>query len=253
MTWVFGVLAAVVAAALLWGLINPGAQWRVLVGWSTSDPSVAEPGGAVHAVRRVICAIGLAGLLAVGTIAVVGEVGAQARPPLAESLLQRMWGAPVPRLLDRVVTTGTTDPVGLAPATVLAVQPIDAGSAPAYLLNMPRWSLLGNEAPAGVLGSAPPKDSTGYGAASLMVSVSGPLMCIPRAVVVHESETEVVVGVWFGLPDAPDGAARDSVAGCPENPSASERVLVPVPLFSDVGDRRVVSMDGVQLREVETP
>ena len=100
----------------------------------------------------------------------VGEVGAQARPPLAESLLQRMWGAPVPRLLDRVVTTGTTDPVGLAPATVLAVQPIDAGSAPAYLLNMPRWSLLGNEAPAGVLGSAPPKDSTGYGAACLLVN-----------------------------------------------------------------------------------
>lgn len=253
MTWVFALLAAVVAAALLWGLINPGAQWRVLVGWSTADPSVAEPGGAVHAVRRVICAIGLLGLLAVGTVAVVSEVGAQAKPPLAESMLQRMWGAPVPRLLDRVVVTEAAPPIGLAPATVLAVQPISAGSAPTYLLNMPRWSLLGDPAPAGILGVAPEKDSTGYGGASMLVAVSGPLLCIPRSVVVQETETEIVVGVYFGLPDSPDGTPRDSIAGCPENPSASERVLIPVPLFSDVDERRVLTMDGVQLRVVETP
>lgn len=253
MTWVFALLAAVVAAALLWGLINPGAQWRVLVGWSTSDPATAEPGGAVHAVRRVICAIGLVGLIAVGTVATVDHVGSQARPPLPESMLQRMWGSPVPRLLDRVISSGVEAPTDLAPATVLAVQPITAGSAPSYLLDMPRWSRLGDQEPAGVLGSAPAKESTGYGSASLLLSVSGPLLCIPRAVVVQESETEIVVGVWFGLPDAPDGAPLDHIGGCPENPAASERVLVPVPLFSEVDDRRVVTMDGVQLRVVDEP
>ena len=248
MAWVFVVLAVLVGAVLLWGVIDPASQWRMLVGWSTRDPAAAEPGGAVHALRRVICAIGLAGLVAVGAVTVTGELAAQPRPPLPQSQLERMWGSPVPRLLDRIVDTQGDVPLDLAPSAVIAVQPMTPGAAPSYLLTMPRWSRLGDDDPPGVLGTRPPREVTGYGGASLLVAVRGPLLCIPRAVVVQETEEEVVVGVYFGLPDPDDGSAVDHLAGCPVNPNAGEVVLVPVPLMNELDDRRVVTIDGVQLR-----
>ena len=253
MAWVFVVLAVLVGAVLLWGVIDPASQWRVLVGWSTRDPAAAEPGGAVHAVRRVICAIGVAGLVAVGAVTVTGAIAAQPKPPLAQSQLEQMWGAPVPRLLDRIVSTRVDLPVDLAPSEPIAVQPMSPGAAPTYLLTMPRWSRLGDQSPPGVLGVEPAREVTGYGGASLLVAVRGPLLCIPRAVVVQETEDQVVVGVWFGLPDSPDGSPVDHIAGCPMNPNAGEVVLVPVPLMSELGDRTVVTVDGAPYKEIPEP
>ena len=180
-----------------------------------------------------------------------GVVAAQPKPPLAQTPLEKMWGKPVPRLLDRIVDTQVEIPLDLAPSVPIAVQPMTPGAAPPYLLTMPRWSLLGDPSPAGVLGIQPARDVTGYGGASLLVAVRGPLLCIPRAAVVQETEDEVVVGVWFGLPDSPTGSPVDHLTGCPMNPNAGEVVLVPVPLMNELDDRRVVTIDGVQLRVLD--
>lgn len=247
MSWVFIVLAAFAGALLLWGLIDPRGQWRVLVGWSTRNPEASEPGDAVQAVRRLVSAAGLAGVIAVVVVLVVGQVASQPKPAIAPTALELMWGTPVPRLVDRVIVPGTETPDGLVEGEVVAVQAIDAGFAPSYLITMPRWSRLGDAAPAGIVGSAAPKGATGYGLASLLISVRGPLLCIPRVVVVEETDTEIRVGVWFGPPDGVDSDLPVEEA-CASNASASERILLPVYLDADVDDRDVLTIDGQPVR-----
>lgn len=249
MAWVFVVLAALAAALLCWGVVDPRGQWRVLVGWSARDPAAAEPGDAVHAVRRIVCAIGVVGMVAAGAVVVSGELASRPKPSLTPSAVQLMWGVPTPRLVDRVIMPSAEAPTGLVAGEVVAVQPMDAGFAPHYLLTMPRWSRLGDPAPAGIVGSEAGDDSAGYSLASLLVSVRGPLLCVPAAVVVVEGATEVRIGVWFAPPAGTDPAVPAEEA-CAGDPSAQERVLLPVHLAADLDDRAVFTLDGEPIREV---
>jgi len=244
------VLAAVAGALgllLAWGLFAPRGQWRVLHGWATRDPDTAEPGDAVHGVRRFICAVGLLALLAVVSVVVWNRAAEQPVAAAPANAVERMWGTPTPRLIDRVVVPQGADPEGLVPSPVLAYQELDRGFAPTYLVTMPRYALLGDPAPDGLLGADPGDDFNAFGISDILFEVEGPLLCIPRALVLVDGETEVNVGVYWGLPGAIE---QDHVAGCRLD-GTLQRVLIPVQLPSELEGRIVVNSFGEPISAVE--
>lgn len=247
-TWLPTAAVAILGAVLLWGLVAPRNQWRVLFGWSARDPDESEPGDALHGLRRAISALGLLGLLVVGGLqlgAAVLERPAAAPEPSAVEL---MWGAPTPRLVDRVVVAAAESPEGYVPGRLGAYQPIDRGYPPNYLAELGRFTLLGDASPSGLVGSAPVEGFTGYGAGDLIVEATGPLACIPRWVVATESEQTVQIDVLWGLPGAVD---QDHVAGCDPSGVIQQTLLVPVQLGEELGERLLVDIDGVPLVEVD--
>lgn len=249
-TWLLIAICVVLSILLLWGLVAPRSHWRVLIGWSTSDPDAAEPGDGVHGIRRAICALGLAGVLVVAGIEVWQL--AQSRPAAASDVpvLEQMWGSPTPHLIDRAVTPAAGAPAGLVAGKVVGAQAIKPGAAPSYLVDVPRFNYLGNAQPDGLVGVPPSRGVTGYRDASLLVASSGPLGCIPRAVVVVESESAVNVGVYWGLPGSPE---QDHAASCDMDAPVQQTVLIPVPLASPVEARVVQTDTGEPVRFVVLP
>lgn len=249
-TWFLIAVTAVLAAILLWGVVAPRSQWRVLVGWSTSDPDAAEPGDGIHGVRRAVCALGLVGVLVVG--GVVGWRMIEARPAAAAppTTVQQMWGAPTPRLVDRLVAPVADAPEGLVAGPVGGVQLLAKGSPQAYIVSLPRFDLLGSTTPPGLLGRDPEKGTTAYGASDLLIESSGPLDCIPRAVVGTETDAVVTVSVYWGPPGA---VTADSATACDMSAAVLQTVLIPVQLSQPVGTRAVLGADGELIPIVRVP
>ena len=246
--WVFGALAALLGGILLWGLVAPRSQWRVLVGWSARDPAAAEPGDSVHGVRRFICAFGLAGLAAVLGVQLWNGLATQPSAAAEPDPVERMWGSPPPRLVDRTVVPLAEPPAHLLAGPIPGYQAIEPGFAPHYLVDLPKFALLGDTAPLGLLGTYPGDGYTAYGVADLLVATQGPLLCVPRAAVVVETETEVQVGVYWGL--AGDDA-QDHLAACTiAEGDLLQTVLVPLGLASELGARSVVTVEGQPVGEV---
>ena len=246
-SWILGGAAALLGAILLWGLVSPRTQWRVLIGWSTSDPDRAEPGDSVHGVTRLLCLLGLLGLLAVAGVQVWNTVSHQPRSAPAATALEDMWGDPVPGLLDRLVTPAAAPPVELAPGTISGVQDLDRGSAPDYLVAMPRWEFLGEAEPLGVIGNYPGDGFTAYGLSDVLVAAVGPLGCIPRGAAVSETDGVVQIGVYWGVPGA---GAQDHVGACSTVDSLRQTVLVPIQLAAPLEGRDVVTFEGVPVPPV---
>lgn len=239
-TWFLIAVSAVLGALLLWGLVAPRSQWRVLVGWSTADPDSAEPGDGIHGVRRVVCALGLAGIVAVAGVQAWRMIDARPTPASTPSAVQLMWGSPTPHLVDRIVTPDTAAPAGLVEGPLDGAQPLVKGSPPAYLVDLPRFALLGAPVPPGLVGHTPPKGYTGYGQADVVVEASGPLDCIPRSVVAVADGERLELAVYWGLPEDPAAAG----ATCDMTASVLQTVLIPVQLPQPVDDRTIVSSSG---------
>ena len=246
-SWILLGAAGLLGAILVWGLVAPRSQWRVLVGWSTSDPDRAEPGDGVHGVTRLVSLIGLLALLAFAGVQIWTLVAGQPRAAAVPTPIEEMWGRPVPGLVDRVVTGTPSPPADLAPGSITGFQEIERGWAPDYLVDVPRWSLLGEPEPAGIVGSYPGDDYNAYGLSDMLVATSGPLSCIPRVAAVAQSETEISIGVYWGLPGA---AEQDHLAGCGDMSGLLQTVLIPIQLGSPVGDRSVVTFEGVPVAPV---
>lgn len=249
MSWVFGSLAVLLGIVLLWGLVAPRSQWRVLAGWSTTRPYADEPSGAAYGARRIVSAVGVAGVvavLAVGSSALLprGPGDALPLPPV-----EQMWGTPPPRLVDRVITPVDAPPPGLVEFPVLGYQDLVDG-APDYLRDLRPFTLLGDADAPGYIGEVVDEGSTATGLADLVVHVRGPLLCIPRDAVVVETDTTVQIAVYYGLPVAVDGTAPDSVAGCAPDAAVTGSVLIPLVLAAPLGDREVQGLDGAPLEQV---
>ena len=258
MNWVFGGVAVTLGVVFLWGLLAPRSQWRVLASWSVADPHRNEPGGGAYGARRMLAALGLAGVVAVFAVASSPALLAQLPkdspriPPV-----QTMWGSPTPQLVDRVVSAQGTPPEGLVGQQVLGYQDLDdEDELPAYLLALRPFTLLGKADIPGYIGSPAPEGFAAIGSASIVVHVRGPVLCIPKSAVVIETETTVQVGVYYGLPDPLPGAdgsvpSVDSVAGCPADAAVTGSVLVPLQLSAPVGDREVQSLDGTPIDRIQ--
>ncbi len=249
-SWLLIAVSGMLSALLVWGLVAPRSQWRVLVGWSTADPDAAEPGNGVHGIRRTICAIGL-----VGVLAVVGVQGWQhfaARPHVAAdaSALAQMWGKPTPRLIDRIVTPFTSAPDRLVPGAVVGIEKLTRGTPPGYLANLPRWDELGNSQPVGLVGAAPTSGLSGYGSSDALLSVRGPLNCIPRAAVVTATESAVKIGVYWGLPGS---SRQDSTAACDMDDPVLQTVLLPIRLSVSLTTQALLTEAGAPIPLVTIP
>lgn len=240
-SWVLVGAAGVLAAVLVWGLVSPRSQWRVLVGWSTRDPDRAEPGDGVHGITRIVCLVGLLGLAAFAGVQIWSALSEQPRPAPERGAVETMWGSPVPRLIDRVVTPAAAPPATFAAGEVVGYQEIERGWAPDYLVGVPRWSFLAEPVPAGLIGSYPGDGFTAYGISDLLVAARGPLTCIPRVAAVEETEAVITVSVYWGLPG--DGE-QDHLSACEDLDGLSQTVLIPIQLTAPVDGRDVVTFEG---------
>ena len=249
MSWVFGALAVTLGIVFLWGLFAPRSQWRTLSAWLVSNPGVQEPGGAAYGWRRLLSGLGVLALVIVAGSAYSADLARQPRPGPPPTAVEQMWGSPTPSLVDRTIDSLTAVPAGLVEEPLLAFQGFDKKH-PAYLRTLPAFSLLGKADVPGYIGSEARSDVSATGAASLVVNVRGPLLCIPRQVVVIESETAVQIGVYYGLPDPLPGTTPDHVAGCPVIGVVTSSVLVPITLSAPIGDRVVQSIAGDPVPEV---
>lgn len=249
-SWILLGIGGLFGAVLLWGLVSPRSQWRVLVGWSTRDPDRAEPGDGVHGLTRLICLIGLAGLLAVGGVQLWTALSHQPRAAAESTQIEAMWGAPVPRLIDRVVPPMFTPPVDLVSGPIEGYEVIERGWAPDYLVEVPRWSFLGEPEPTGVIGISPGDGYTAYGISDMIVAAQGPLGCVPRAAAVAESESEIQVGIYWGRPGP---AGQDHLGACALDSGPLQSVLIPIQLTGPVDGRNVVTFEGEPVAPVSVP
>lgn len=248
----FGIVAVTLGILLVWGLVSPRSQWRVLRSWAASDPHRNEPGGAAYGFLRLGSAVGVIGLAIVGVVGASSMVVANLpRDTPRVSPVEIMWGAPPPLLLNRVFVTVSTPPEGLVEMPVLGYQTFDEGI-DAYLLDLRHYALLGDSDPAGLIGSDPEEGSSAIGSSNLLVNVRAPILCIPRAVLVVETEDTVQVAVYYGLPDSKDGSPVDSVAGCSPDDPLTGSLLIPVQLSGPVLERTVIDLAGDELRYVKT-
>lgn len=252
MGWVFGTISVTLAVLLVWGMLAPRSQWRVLRAWSVADPHDHEPGGAVYGWLRLASAVGVVGLAIVGVVAAGTAVANLPKPPPPLSPLRIMWGSPTPQLLDRISVSLPVAPAGLVGIPILGYQDFDDGI-PAYLLDLREFTMLGDPAPAGITGSEPDEGSSAIGSSNLLVHVRGPVLCIPRAIVVVESETAVEVGVFYGAPDDPEGEAVDHAASCSLDDPITGSLLIPVQLSGPVLDREVRDLEGEPVSHVRAP
>jgi len=265
-SWVAVSVAVALTCLAFWGLVHPRSQWRVLQSWSASDTHRAEPGGASYRARRILSGISL---LAVATVLLSAELPKLIEPrhESAPTRIEVMWGSPEPRLIDRVVGLGATVPEGLVAATIFGYQAIGADGPPAYLIDVPRYSRLGVGAPPGLVGNFPGDGFTAAGSAEILINVLGPLLCIPREVVIEETETTVRIAVYFGLPDAPEApdapagsvpdpdaaAAVATAAACQQDAPIKESLLMPLELSSELGERSVETATGIAIPRIREP
>lgn len=251
MAWIFGTIAATLGLLFLWGLFAPRSQWLTLTAWSVSDPHAHEPGAAGFGMRRLASAVGLIGLASVGFVAAASFIDRLPRPPVPPTPVQAMWGTPDPHVINRVVRGLSSPPDGLVAVPVLDYQAFPTTGAPSYLTRLNTYSLLGLGAVPGLIGAAPGAQAAAIDTAELVVHVRGPILCIPRAAVVIESDTTVKIGLYYGLPDSADGSPVDNTKGCPTDSSVTASVLIPIDLTAPVGDRIVESLDGTELPSVK--
>jgi hypothetical protein len=246
--WVFGIAAFSLGLVFLWGLFAPRGQWRALAAWSVSDEHQHEPGGATYALRRVISGIGLVSLLAVAGVTASSALTRTPTDAPPETALQAMWGPVAPSVINRMVVPTGTVPAGLVEVPVLGYQSFDDGI-PSYVVDLADFALLGNASPNGYVGDVPPVGNGALDFSDMVINVRGPLLCIPRVIVMTETETEIRVGAFYGLPINEDGTEGDAATGCAAS-AVSASVLVPLQLSAPVGDRLVVALDGTPISEV---
>lgn len=245
----FGVLAVLLTVFLLWTLFAPRGQWRALVGWSVGDIHRDEPSGVAYALRRLGAGIGLLGIATVTLFAAAPSfVSSEAQAPQPD-IIKEMWGDVRPDVVNRIITPLGGAPGGLVEMPVLGYQSFSEET-PSYVSRLDDFRLLGRITPPGYVGELPPIGNGALDFADIVVNVRGPLLCIPRQVVMFQSETSVQVAVYYGLPTGPDGAEGDSIAGCPADAAVTGSVLIPLQLAAPLDGRPVLTLTGEEIPEV---
>lgn len=243
-------LAVSLGVFCLWGFLAPRNQWRVLASWTYRDARGDEPGDASYALRRMLSFFGVLTFLVTGAVLYTGYLKTLPPPPRALGDIEAMWGAPDPQLVDRYVDPLSAPPVGYVDQPILGYQELVADDmTPEYLRTLPEFVRVGPEPMTGYIGSIH-SNFRAIEVADLVVNMRGGLRCFPHSAVVIETETEVRIGVYYGLPDHANGTPADNAAACPAQPGIGLSLLLPIDLDAPLGDRRVVSMDGTDIGRV---
>jgi len=252
--WVFAVLAATLGVVFLWGMIAPRSQWRALTSWSVSDSHSAEPGSAAYGWQRVLSGIGVFSLLTVTGVAVIPGLLYSAQSVPGPTPIEEMWGSPQPQVVNRTIVPVTAPPEGLIEVPVLGVQVFDPDDGPPdYLVELKEFVRLGTGEIPGLVGSEPDVDYSAMDFADLVLNVRGALLCVPRQVLVVESDTTIQIAVYYGLPDPGDGSVPDNATSCAVDAPVTSSLLIPLTLGSPVGDRVIQGLADNDLPLVDLP
>ena len=164
-----------------------------------------------------------------------------------------MWGPVEPVVVDRVISPIGEPPAGYTEMPVLGYQDIPEDDRPGdYLRFLHPFELLGgNSEMPGLIGQDPGEGYSAMDTAELILNVRGPLLCVPRAAIIHETLDAVTVAVYYGLPDQPAGVAIDNAVSCPVDATVTTSVLLAVELKDPLGARQVVMLNGDAVPEVE--
>ena len=247
----WAVVIASVVLVFLWGLVSPRSQWKVLAAWSYRNPQADEPSSLAFGVQRVISGIGVLFFAAVGATGIGQYIASLPPPPPPLTALQQMWGAaPVPQVVNRVVSAQDVVPTGLVEAPVTGYQVVqNENHRPRYLHLLPEFD-TGDLDRSGILGVKPAEDFPALSSAELVVNVRIWVDCIPRKAVVIETEAAVQIGIYIGLPDRADAIPLDHLS-CDRPPFVQKSLLIPINLTAELGDRDVQGLDGTPIRQVE--
>ncbi|MHB1171173.1 MAG: hypothetical protein ACYCZY_01510 [Lacisediminihabitans sp.] len=241
------VVAVGLAILTVWGFVSPRGQWRVLASWSRREPHANEPGSAAVAVQRLVAALGIAVLLAAAGTAYNSYLDTLPKPARSVGPVERMWGSPAPKIVNRVFTAATAAPAQLVNQPILGYQVMDGTRRePGYLFSLEAYAPSAAEFAGGYLGKDPPVGLSALDIADLVVHLRGDKNCLPQQVVLTENKDAVLIAVFYGQPNPPDGSNAAKLGACNPNPPAgqSTSLLLPVGLSAPVGDRTVKTIDG---------
>lgn len=237
---------------LLWGMIAPRSQWRLLISWTYRDPHGGEPTGFVYGLYQVVAALGIVTMIVSGASVYRVE---QVRRPDAHAPptpVERMWGAKNPMVVNRVVTPVTQVPKGFVDQPILGYQTLDGKRRqPPYLFGLPSLSLSLATTRNGLVGVDPPTGLAALDMAHLVVEVAGDKKCFPHHVVVIESESTVRIAVYYGQSNPADGSNSANIADCDTSggPHAIT-TLIPIELRDALGGRDLQTLGGKAIRIV---
>ncbi|WP_341952626.1 fumarate hydratase [Salinibacterium sp. TMP30] len=252
MGWVWWLIAVPLGVAAAWAIFAPRNQWRSLFSWSVTDVHSSEPGGAAYAYRRLISAIALGVALLTIVLAMMWSAGREPVELPRTNDIEQTWGTPQPLLVYRSFQTNQSTDDTLVDVPIDSYLPVnDEERAPLYLLNLEPFSRLGTTNIPGYIGSPPNETDSTISGADVVVKVRGPLLCIPRRVVVIETPERVQLAVLYGLPTPSDGSTPDNIVGCPVGDDLTGSVLIPISLSDPIGERTVEALDGAPLTLVD--
>jgi hypothetical protein len=247
------IVAATLAALLVWALLAPRLLWRTVIGWSYRDAYRNEPSAAVFGLYRLVALIGIVAVVATG-IAVNQPRPGESTAQKPHTPVEKMWGVPAPVVVNRVVTSLADAPVGLVDQPVLAVQAVDGTRRqPTYLFALRKFEQKDAVDANGLIGVPPPPGLVALDTADLVVQVNGDRRCFPQQVVVHEEDDVVRIGVYYGQANPPDGSNIVHVRDCDPTPEgrAGVSALLPVKLSDALGTREVQWLDGTPVKRVQ--
>lgn len=247
------IVAATLLALLVCALLAPRLLWRTVIGWSYRDAYRNEPSAAVFGLYRLVALIGIVAVVATG-IAVIQPTTGGATAGKPHTAVQRMWGAPSPVVVNRVIIPLDEAPVGLVDQPLLGYQAVDGiRRQPSYLFALPEFRQKDAVEANGLVGVPPAPGLVALDTADLVVQVNGDRRCFPQRVVVHEEGDVVTVGVFYGQANPSDGSNIVHVRDCDPTPAerAGTSVLVPLQLSDALGSREVHQLDGAPVRRVQ--
>ena len=236
------------AILTLWGAVAPRGQWRVLAGWSRSRAYGSEPGPVAVGIHRFVAIVASLALVSTGASFYLRNhdlLPTAAQTP--KTAIELMWDDPNPGVVNRMIEPYNSTPFGLKDQPILRYQPVDGiDKLPTYLFSLPIWNPPTIRDGDGYIGVAPDAGHTALESSSLVVQVRADPACIPRAVVVTETDKSVAVGVYYGRPSPEVGAPKIPISKCSTDVPATDgsTVLIPVPLDNKVGARTVTTLKG---------
>jgi hypothetical protein len=231
-------------------LVAPRSQWRTLASWSVADAHASEPGAASYGIRRLFCGIGALGVAAVLSVASASSMANMPQPPPPATPLEVMWGSPAPSVVNRFISPLPAPPGDVVEAPVIGYQAFEDGTPPHYLGLLKPYSRLGETMIPGYIGRIPDEGYSAADFAELVVHVRVPILCMPRAAVVAETEDTVTIAIYYGLPNSSDGSPVDHAAGCDVDSFVTASLLIPIDLAAPVGKREIVTLDGEGINQV---
>lgn len=247
----WAVVIASVVLVFLWGLISPRSQWKVLAAWTYRQPEADEPSAFAFGVQRVISGIGVVFFGAVGAAGVSQYLETLPPPAPPLTVLQQMWGAaPVPQVVNRVVVPEAAPPSGLVEVPVTGYQLVDnSDHRPRYLYLLRSFNPGGDIDKSGIVGLRPPDDFPALDSAELVVNVRMWADCLPREVVMIETDKAVQIAVYVGMPNRMDDIPVDHLS-CDRPPFVQNSLLIPINLTAELEGRQVQTLDGTPIEMV---